>query len=105
MAELHHMADHKALTCNCGSVNFSLLMSDGIECNGCSKRQPFAWREYDAHECPDCGGQGQVSRYHEVSHQLGTDLLPFWDECATCEALGWCGPDASARAAIAKPAR
>ena len=103
-AQVHSMADHKAYTCDCGSVNFALLMSDGIECNGCGKRQPFEWREYDAHECPDCGGSGRVTRYSEVTHQLGSDDLPFFEDCETCGGLGWCGPDAEKRAALAKAA-
>lgn len=98
-AQVHSLADHKALTCDCGSVNFALLMSDGIECNGCGKRHPFEWREYDAHECPDCGGAGRVTRYSKVTHQLGSDDLPFLEECETCGGLGSCGPDAERRAA------
>jgi DnaJ-class molecular chaperone len=54
--------------------------------------------DLDAWECPDCGGAGRVSRYHKVTHQLGTDELPFWDECESCEGVGYCGPDAEARA-------
>ncbi|MPT55006.1 hypothetical protein [Delftia sp.] len=97
-----NIADHMALTCDCGSVHFSLLRSDGIECNSCGKRQPMEWREYDAHECPECGGAGKKTVYHDVSHQLGKDSLPFLDECEACAGLGWCGPDAEKRAAIAK---
>lgn len=103
-AQVHSMADHKAYTCDCGSVNFALLMSDGVECNGCGKRQPFEWREYDAHECPDCGGSGRVTRYSKVTHQLGSDVLPFLEDCKTCGGLGWCGPDAEKRTAFAKAA-
>lgn len=102
MSNVHNIEDHMALTCECGSVNFALLKSDGIECNACGNRQPFEWIELDAHECPDCGGAGKVTAYHKVSHQLGVDSLPFLDECETCDTLGWCGPDASKRAAIAK---
>lgn len=64
----------------------------------------YAEPEIDAWECGDCGGQGRVSRYHKVSHQLGTDELPFWDECPSCEGLGSCGPDAEQRAAQKKRA-
>lgn len=58
--------------------------------------------DLDAWECPECGGAGRVTVYHKVTHQLGTDELPFWDECAVCTGVGYCGPDAERRAAIAK---
>lgn len=102
MNNVHNINDHMAITCDCGSVNFSLLRSDGIECSACGKRQPFEWREYDAHECTECGGEGKKTAYHNVTHQLGTDSLPFLDECETCQSIGWCGPDAEKRAAVKK---
>ena len=58
--------------------------------------------DLDAWECPECCGQGRVTRYHKVTHQLGTDDLPFWDECEACEAVGYCGPDAEARSVVAR---
>lgn len=57
--------------------------------------------DLDAWECPDCCGAGRIERYHEVTHQLGRDELPFWDECEACDGIGFCGPDA-ARAVLAK---
>lgn len=58
--------------------------------------------DLDAWECHECGGAGRRTVYHKVTHQLGTDELPFWDECEVCDAVGYCGPDAEKRAAIAK---
>jgi hypothetical protein len=58
----------------------------------------LALGEEDAWECSSCGGQGKYTRYHKVTHQLGSDELPFWDECETCGGLGSCGPDAERRA-------
>lgn len=57
--------------------------------------------DLNAWECAGCGGAGRIERDHKVTHQLGTDELPFWDECETCDGIGFCGPDA-ARAALAK---
>ena len=54
--------------------------------------------DLDAWECRECCGQGSVTRLHKVTHQLGTDLMPFDDECEACEGLGYCGPDAAERA-------
>ena len=100
MSNVERIEDHMALECDCGSVNFALLKSDGIECNSCGKRQPMEWREYDAHRCNECCGTGRTTVYHEVSHLLGVDSLPFWENCEACEAIGWIGPDAEKRAAI-----
>lgn len=58
--------------------------------------------ELDAWECNDCGGEGRVTVYHDVTHQLGTDSLPFWETCQTCDGLKFCGPDAEKRAALTK---
>lgn len=91
-ASVHRLADHKAFTCECGSVNFALLMSDGIECNGCGKRQPFEWKELNAHECPQCGGEGRRATEDQVDNSGHT--LPGWTDCETCDGLGVCGPDA-----------
>jgi hypothetical protein len=96
-AQVHSLADHKAFTCDCGSVDFALLMSDGIECNGCQKRHPFEWRQYDANECPDCGGHGKRAVDQGVDSSSYT--LPAWECCDTCSGLGLCGPDAEAKAA------
>lgn len=92
--------DHMALACECGSVNFSLLRSDGIECNKCGKRMPMEWREYDASRCPDCDGEGrrETGGYVDGSGYPHT----YMECCDTCEGVGWCGPDAEKRAAIAK---
>jgi DnaJ-class molecular chaperone len=62
----------------------------------------IATDDMDAVECPDCGGHGRREVYRDVTHQLGTDKLPFWEECETCSGTGYCGPDAEKRAAIAK---
>ena len=35
---LVHIDSHKALACNCGSVNFALLKDGTIECNKCSSK-------------------------------------------------------------------
>lgn len=59
----------------------------------------LALGEEDAWECSSCGGQGRYTRYHKVTHQLGSDELPFWEQCETCGGLGSCGPDAERRAA------
>lgn len=56
--------------------------------------------ELDAWECAECGGAGRVTRYRKVTHQLGADELPFWEECETCEGVGFCGPDAEQAAAL-----
>lgn len=65
---------------------------------------PFDADDLDAWECSDCGGTGRVTVYHDVTHQLGTDSLPFWEECPTCEGLKFCGPDAEKRAAVVRAA-
>lgn len=59
--------------------------------------------ELDAWECPECGGHGKRTVYHKVTHQLGTDELPFWETCETCDGIGYCGPDDEKRAAIQAP--
>lgn len=102
MTNVENINDHRAYTCDCGSVNFALLASDGIECNQCGKRHPFEWRELNAHECAGCGGAGKTEVYRKVSHQLGSDELPFMEECEWCLGIGWIGPDAEKRAAITK---
>lgn len=58
--------------------------------------------DLDAWECCDCGGHGKREKYEKVTHQLGSDMLPFMVECETCGGVGYCGPDAEKRAAIAK---
>ena len=58
--------------------------------------------ELDAWECDDCNGSGRVTVYQDVTHQLGTDSLPFYETCPTCDGLKFCGPDAEKRAALAK---
>jgi len=40
-ADVENINDHFAYVCDCGSVNFSLLKSGSIECNGCSKPTGF----------------------------------------------------------------
>lgn len=60
-------------------------------------------QDLDAWECPDCGGAGRRAVYHSVTHQLGTDDLPFWEACETCDGIGYCGPDAEKLAALSKP--
>ena len=40
-------------------------------------------------ECEACCGRGKVRADHEVTHQLGTDTIPGWDECEACEGYGW----------------
>jgi len=97
---VENLRDHMALTCDCGSVNFSLLRSDGIECNKCGKRMPMEWREYDAHECPDCAGEGRRAVSGAVDDSGAT--LDYWQHCDTCDGDGWVGPDAQKRAWIAK---
>ena len=64
-----------------------------------TRERPVEPVDLDAWECPDCGGEGRVTRYHKVTHQLGSDDLPFWDECETCEGVGFCGTDAALMAA------
>ena len=103
MATAHNIGDHKAITCDCGSVNFALLMSNGIECNQCGKRHPFEWREYDAHECPTCGGHGKHEEHTHVDRS-GCALTSMV-HCDTCEGVGWCGPDAEKRAALMSAAQ
>lgn len=94
--KVENLHDHMALTCDCGSVNFSLLRSDGIECNKCGKRMPMEWREYDAHRCPECDGEGRVETWGAVDnsgHHYSCMAC-----CDTCGGIGWCGPDAEKRA-------
>lgn len=97
-SKVENMHDHMALTCECGSVNFALLRSDGIECNKCGKRMPMEWREYDAYECPECGGAGRQAKSAAVDNSGYT--LDYWEHCETCDGLGWVGPDAEKRAAV-----
>ena len=56
----------------------------------------------DAWECCGCGGAGKREVYHDVTHQLGTDSLPFIDACDECGGVGHCGPDAERRKAVIK---
>jgi len=56
--------------------------------------------DLDAWDCPTCCGTGKVTELHEVTHQLGTDMLPFGADCPACDGIGHCGPDAEKRAAI-----
>ena len=100
MNNVHNINDHMAITCDCGSVNFSLLRSDGVECSACGKRQSFEWREYDAHECPECGGHGRHEQYGHVDRS-GIPVSSMV-HCDACEGIGWCGPDAEKRAAVKK---
>lgn len=60
--------------------------------------------DLDAWECSACCGQGKYEKLEKVSHHFGWDMLPFMVECETCGGLGYCGPDAEKRAAIAKTA-
>jgi len=57
--------------------------------------------DLDAWDCDDCSGTGSVTKLEAVTHQLGTDMMPFDVTCPTCDGLGQCGPDAEKRAAIA----
>lgn len=98
MSNVYDITQHHALTCECGSVNFALLMSDGIECNKCGTLMPMEWREYDAHECPDCGGKGRRAESGAVDNSGYT--LDYWQHCDTCGGLGWCGPDAQKRSEL-----
>lgn len=52
-------------------------------------------QDLDAWECPDCGCAGRRTAYHKVTHQLGHDVLPFWETCETCDGVGYCGPEAA----------
>jgi len=36
---IENIEDHIARACDCGSVNFNLLKSGGIECAGCGEKQ------------------------------------------------------------------
>lgn len=65
------------------------------------KHTPEEPDEIDARECAGCGGAGLVTRYRKVTHQLGSDEPPFWEECEACGGVGFCGPD-SDRATAAK---
>lgn len=65
----------------------------------------FDLDDLDAWECSDCCGQGKYEKYEKVSHQLGSDMLPFMVTCESCEGLGYCGPDAEKRVALTKANR
>jgi len=58
--------------------------------------------DLDASECRDCCGSGKVDRWHAVTHQLGTDDMPFREDCPSCEGMGFVGRDAELRATFAK---
>lgn len=64
--------------------------------------------ELDAWGCPECFGHGKFEVYKKVSHLLGSDMLPFIEECEACEGVGFFGPDAQkmalARMNTAQPA-
>lgn len=92
MNSIESIEDHRAITCDCGSVDFALLVSGGIECNSCCQRPPMKWREYEAMECQECGGFGKVKADQIVDNSGYT--LPAWESCDTCSATGYCGPDA-----------
>lgn len=76
-------------------------MQDLADHNALVAQNTSAADDLDAWVCADCGGEGRVTVYHNVSHQLGTDSLPFWETCTACDGLKFCGPDAEKRAAIA----
>lgn len=97
---VHKINDHMALTCVCGSVNFALLRSNGIECNLCGKRQPMEWREYNATQCTECAGRGLVATDQKVDGSGFT--LPGWKHCDACDGVGWTGPDALTMAEFAE---
>lgn len=78
----------------CAAVGDQECLAYGVCANSdrCVRAEPDAW------ECKECFGQGKIERYHKVTHQLGSDMLPFLDECEVCEGLGYLGPDAEIRA-------
>ena len=43
MKMVYNIGDHMARSCACGSVNFALLMSGGVECNKCGCEQDMSW--------------------------------------------------------------
>ena len=99
MSNVHNINDHMALTCDCGSVRFALLRSDGIECHGCGKRHPLEWRELDAAQCQECAGTGRVDVSGAVD---GSGHLSHSTSCCdSCGGLGWVGSEAEKRAAVA----
>lgn len=64
---------------------------------------PIDSEELDAWVCDHCNGDG----WHWQEHQVGerkTDVQQLKTHCDKCEGLGYCGPDAKARAALQSPA-
>ena len=60
---------------------------------------PIDSEELDAWVCDHCNGGG----WHWQEHQVGerkTDVQQLKTHCDKCEGLGYCGPDAEARAAL-----
>lgn len=60
---------------------------------------PIDSEELDAWVCDHCNGDG----WHWQEHQVGerkTDVQQLKTHCDKCEGLGYCGPDAEARAAL-----
>lgn len=98
---IHNLDDHRAFTCDCGSVHFHLLKSDLIECAGCQKRHPLKWRELDAVECDECCGKGFNTKDEQVGDRK-SDTQQFDMECEHCNGLGWTGPEAELRSVLAK---
>lgn len=98
MTNVENINDHRAFTCDCGSVDFALLASYSIECNGCGKRQPFEWKELAPYKCTYCGGTGRIKTHH----QHGGNELPVLEQCAWCLGTGWIGPDAEKRTTVTK---
>ncbi len=39
-----NIEDHIAMACECGSVNFSLLKSNNVECNSCGSVKDIVWK-------------------------------------------------------------
>ena len=63
---------------------------------------PIDSEELDAWVCDHCNGGG----WHWQEHQVGerkTDVQQLKTHCDKCEGLGYCGPDAEARAALQSP--
>jgi len=70
-------------------------LSRAVPSEPSTTREAAEEEDLDAWECDACDGTGSYTVYRAVTHQLGTDELPFTEVCEVCGGGGYCGPDAA----------